>query len=263
MSASGRRLAGACIAAAAAAMLWTGAPARSAAAEQAETIARVKASVVVVGTFQATRNPRFRFRGTGFAVGDGTLVATNAHVVPVVDSEKFETLTVLVRREDGRIAQFPATQVADDPDHDVALLRFKGPPLAPLQLGDSARVREGEFYLFTGFPIGEVLGAFPVTHRAMISAVAPVAIPSVRASRLDPQLVRRLKGEPFEIFQLDGTAYPGNSGSPLYDAGTGAVVGVLNMVFVKRTKEAALEDPSGISYAIPARHVAELLRGVR
>ena len=47
-----------------------------------EALARVKPSVVAVGTFQKMRNPRFIFRGTGFAVDDGTLIATAAHVVP-------------------------------------------------------------------------------------------------------------------------------------------------------------------------------------
>jgi S1-C subfamily serine protease len=97
----------------------------------------------------------------------------------------------------------------------------------------------------------------------MVSAVAPVAIPSARANLLDPQLIRRLTGGAFEIFQLDATAYPGNSGSPLYDPDSGAVVGVINMVFVKGTKEAALTNPSGISYAIPSRHIADLLKSVR
>jgi len=124
-------------------------------------------------------------------------------------------------------------------------------------------VREGRIYLFTGYPLGEALGAYPVTHRAMIAAVAPVAIPSARANQLDPQMIRRLTGGSFEIFQLDATAYPGNSGSPLYDPESGAVVGVINMVFVKGTKENALTHPSGISYAIPSRHIAELLKTVR
>ena len=47
-----------------------------------EALARVKPSVVAVGTFEKLRNPSFVFRGTGFAVEDGTLIATNANVVP-------------------------------------------------------------------------------------------------------------------------------------------------------------------------------------
>jgi len=69
--------------------------------------------------------------------------------------------------------------------------------------------------------------------------------------QLTPELIKRLKAS-YEIFQLDATAYPGNSGSPLYEEQTGQVIGVINSVFVKRTKEAAIENPSGIAYAIPS-----------
>jgi S1-C subfamily serine protease len=62
------------------------------------------------------------------------------------------------------------------------------------------------------------------------------------------------------IYQLDITAYPGNSGSPLYDAQSGEVVGILNKVFVKESKETVLEKPSGISYAIPVKYLLELAK---
>jgi S1-C subfamily serine protease len=62
------------------------------------------------------------------------------------------------------------------------------------------------------------------------------------------------------IFQLDGTAYPGNSGSPVYDASTGKVLGVINAVFVKGLKETAITAPSGITYAIPSNYVRDLLQ---
>jgi len=41
------------------------------------------------------------------------------------------------------------------------------------------------------------------------------------------------------------------------------VVGVVNSVFVKGSKESALERPSGISYAIPVTHVYDLLLKAR
>jgi len=185
-------------------------------------------------------------------------------VIPLtLDTEQRETLMVLTRVSASKVAQRQAARVAADPGHDLALLRVAGPRFVPLQLGDAGQVREGAIYLFTGYPLGEALGAYPVTHRAMISAVAPVAIPMAHADKLDPQLIRRLSSGAFQIFQLDATAYPGNSGSPLYDPESGAVVGIINMVFVKGTKEAALTDPSGISYAIPVRHLADLLTTVR
>ncbi len=64
-------------------------------------------------------------------------------------------------------------------------------------------------------------------------------------------MIGQLQKPRYAVFQLDGTAYPGSSGSPLYDPETGLVYGVINMVFVKGTKEAALSNPSGITYAIP------------
>ena len=233
-----------------------------ASAQVSATIERVKASVVGVGTFQKTRAPAFRFLGTGFAVGDGATIVTNAHVLPqTVDAEKGDAIMVLIPGSNREVQLRPATRGADDPAHDLALLRIAGPALPALPIRDSEGVREGESILFTGYPIGAVLGPFPATHRGMISAITPIAIPAAHSSQLKPDLVRRLGSGPFPVFQLDATAYPGNSGSPVYDAATGEVIGVINMVFVKGTKEAALTQPSGITYAIPSRYLIELLKG--
>ena len=77
-------------------------PAGAWAADAVDTIARVKGSVVGVGTFERTRAPPFQFRGTGFAVGDGSVVVTNAHVLPAtVDPSRGETLAILVASPDG------------------------------------------------------------------------------------------------------------------------------------------------------------------
>lgn len=233
------------------------APAQSA---YVAAIEQVKPSIVAVGTFERLRNPEFRFLGTGFAVGDGSLVATNEHVVAgVLDSEHNETIAIALRTSDRRVEVRAARKLASEPSADLVLLKIDGPPLPPLRIGDSERVREGEIFLFTGFPIGPVLGLFPVTNRAMISAVTPIVIPAAHANQLNARSIRRLASGPYPVFQLDGTAYPGNSGSPLYDPRSREVVGVVNMVFVKGTKEAALTNPSGISYAIPARKLRELL----
>ena len=229
-----------------------------------ETIARVKASIVAVGTFDRLRNPQFTFSGTGFAVGDGLSVATNAHVLPKeLDSQRNETLAIAVPAADGMVQVRPARRAAIDPPHDLALLAIQGTPLPPLSLGESSRVREGEMYLLTGFPIGTILGMRPVTHRSMIASITPIAIPAARSTQLDARTVRRLAEGTFFVFQLDGTAYPGNSGSPVYHPESGAVIGIVNSVFVKGTKEAALSAPSGITYAIPAQKLKELLERTR
>src|ERR1700680_896509 len=67
------------------------------------TIERVKGSVVAIGTFQQTRAAAFQFRATGLAGGGGSVIATNAHALPVtLDSEHKETLVVLIPAEDRR-----------------------------------------------------------------------------------------------------------------------------------------------------------------
>jgi len=128
-----------------------------------------------------------------------------------------------------------------------------------LKLGNVSAVREGQLYAFTGYPIGMVLGLYPVTHRGIISAISPVAIPMIRSNKLNEKLLKRLH-DPYPVFQLDATAYPGNSGSPLYDPDSGDVLGVINKVFIQESKENAISKPSGITYAIPVNHVENILR---
>jgi S1-C subfamily serine protease len=224
------------------------------------TIDRVKLGVVAVGTYDRTRSPSFAFRGTGFAVGDGTLIATNAHVLaaPLADARR-EVFGVLVGQGEGLVRFRQARQVASDASTDLALLRLDGEPLPPLKLGNSDEVREGQSVLFTGFPIGDVLGPYLATHRGMVSAISPIAIPQARSKDLEARLVHQLDAGAFPVFQLDATAYPGNSGSPLYSVDTGQVIGVINMVLIKGSREALLAQPSGITFAIPARHLQALM----
>lgn len=225
-----------------------------------DTIDRIKPSMVAVGTLQATRSPAFAFRGSGFVVGDGNLVATNAHVVPeLLDGEVKETLVVALPGSDGQPQTRSATSLAIDAAHDIALLRISGAPLPALRLRSAGTVREGDAVAFTGFPLGAVLGLVPVTHRATISAVTPVAIPGSNSQQLNEKAIRRLRTGPFMVYQLDATAYPGNSGSALYDIGSGEVIGIVNMVFVKGSKEAAISQPSGISFAMPVRYLVDLM----
>ncbi len=250
-----RRMLGAVLAATAAALLPV-----PAAADLADALPRIKPSVVAVGTYQRSRNPAFRFFGTGFVVGDGRLVATNAHVVPeALAEEKMEALAIAVPGE-GQSVVHKVVLLARDKERDLAVLRLEGAAaLPPLSLEDGEEVREGQSVAFTGFPIGGALGLFHVTHRGIISAITPIGIPQARGRELSATLIRRLANDPFSVYQLDATAYPGNSGSPLFDPESGRVLGVLNMVFVKSTKENILSDPSGIAYAIPARYLRAML----
>jgi serine protease Do len=229
-------------------------------ADLATVIAANKPSVVAIGTFSATDSPRFTFRGTGFVVGGGTSVITNFHVLPPeTDSTTGRQLMVQVVRGPNNLEGRPARVVATDRTHDLALLRIDGAPLPALPLGDAEPVPEGTAVAFTGFPIGGVLGYSHVTHRGIVASVTRIALPAATSQQLSARALAELRNGAFEIYQLDATAYPGNSGGPVYDVMTGRVIGVINMVLVRGTRESALTNPTGISYAIPVRFVRELL----
>lgn len=229
-------------------------------ADVRDVIARLKLSVVIVGTFRPTDNPRFRLRGTGFVAGSGNTVVTNVHVLPeAAEPQEGMQLVVQVRGADQSLAMRQAVVLEVDRVHDLAVLRIDGAPIAPLAIGDSQAVREGQSVAFMGFPIGGILGFSPVTHRGMVSSITPAVMPAPTARQLSEATIRAGRAGSFDIFQLDGTAYPGNSGGPLFDPDTGAVLGVVNMVLLRGTREGALSQPSGISYAIPSKFVTELL----
>jgi serine protease Do len=223
-----------------------------------EIVAKVKPSVVGVGLYDALGAQMHQLQGTGFVFGDGTLVATNYHVIDKeLDPQKVQYHIVFIGT--GRNPKIAKVEIiARDREHDLAILKLPS-PLTPLKLSSPNYVEDGTDVLLTGFPIGAVLGLYPATHRGIIAATTPDVIPSAHSSQLSINMLKRLEGK-FMIYQLDITAYPGNSGSPLYSAENGEVLGILNKVFVKESKETVLEKPSGISYAIPIKYLVELAK---
>lgn len=228
-----------------------------------DVIDQVRPSIVGIGTIYPPRQPNRKgdpvtYRATGFVVGNGRQVITNAHVIPeTLDTDNNQSLAIFSGRG-AKARGYNAKVVRLDKDHDLALLEFQGPALPALRLGNSDKVREGQSVAFTGFPIGMVLGLYPVTHRGMVAAITPMARPVENARTINAAQMKRLR-KMFHAFQLDATAYPGNSGSPVYEPDTGRVVGVINSVIVKESRESVLQKPSGISYAIPVKYVALLL----
>ncbi|WP_347888576.1 serine protease [Nitrosomonas europaea] len=229
-------------------------------ADLVKTVERIKPAIVGIGSFQKLHSPPVNFLGTGFVVEDGLHAITNAHVISDLSSNTSKGSLIIMTGKGEKPELRNATIIALDKEHDLALLRFEGTALPAMKLGDAGTIKEGKLLAFTGFPIGMVLGFYPVTHRATISSITPVILPAQNARQLDAAKIRQLQKSAYKIFQLDGTAYPGNSGSPLYDPDTGEVYGVVNMVFIKGKKESILSDPSGISYAIPANYVIDLLK---
>lgn len=225
-----------------------------------QLIERSKPGVVLVGTHAATDSPRFGFRGSGFVVEQGRYVVTNAHVLPVAEPGAPVRQLVIQAWQDGRWEPHAVRVVAVARAQDLALLQLEGAALpASLRLGAEDPVREGTEVALMGFPLGGALGYSHVTHRGIVAALTGVTMPQPTAQTLNERAIRQLREGGFDIYQLDALAYPGNSGGPVFDVASGVVIGVVNMVLAKN-REAALSSPTGISYAVPVRHVHALLR---
>jgi len=222
----------------------------------ADLIDTIKPSIVAVGTYYFNDLPKASYLGTGFVIKGGKRLVTNFHVIlPVIEKKKLAYLKIFHR-------SFPNTGLevkiaATDEFHDLAILELEGHVLPALDIGDSSTVREGHAIAFTGYPIGFVLGLNPTTHTGIVSSVAPLIKPSPSARIINGDLIQHLN-TPYDIFQIDATAYPGNSGSPVYTKRSGQVIGVINKVFVRGKKEHALTAPTGITYAIPANFITAL-----
>ena len=224
------------------------------------TIAKIKPGIIAVGTYMVARQQQHRLLGSGFVVAGGNHAVTASHVIPDrLDEGRRETAAVYFPAGGSKARMRKAKVVKRDKTRDLCLLRFEGGGGRSMRLGRDKDVREGDLFAFTGFPILNTLGLHPVTHRGIVSAISPIVIPVASGKHLTRDVLGKLD-RPYDTFQLDATAYPGNSGSPLYRIDTGEVVGVINSVAVKKTKEMGVANPSGISYAIPVSHVRNLLK---
>ncbi len=165
--------------------------------------------------------PERRSSGSGFIVDPEGVIVTNAHVVEGAS-------TAQVRLFDGR--RFTARVVGRDDRVDLALLRIEGARGLPtLPLGDSNRLRVGEFVLALGHPFGlEHTVSFGIVSRK--GAPLTVAAPG------------------FDFIQTDAAINPGNSGGPLINM-AGEVIGVNSM---------AARNGS-IGFAIPSNLVQMLV----
>ena len=197
------------------AQLWREAPTVAAAPELtrfndllADLADRLKPALVHVRVRRGASTPKDedapgeprRSTGSGFIIEPNGLIVTNAHVVEHAE-------WIQVRLADGR--RFNGRTVGLDSRVDLALVRIDAEGLPVLPLGDSNRMRVGEFVLALGHPFGlEQSVSFGIVSRK--GAPLTVAAPG------------------FDFIQTDAAINPGNSGGPLVNM-AGQVIGVNSM----------------------------------
>jgi S1-C subfamily serine protease len=221
-----------------------------------EVIKRLKPAVVGIATVNPVSKPPVRLYGTGFIYNPKGYAITAEHIIKAVEKEgQLADLHAFFSRE-GKFYNIKASVVTDMERYDVAIIKLEGENFPSLTLGDSSRVEEGQNVALCGFPFGTILGLYPATHQGIISSINPAILPVKSTAELDNQKLMALR-TPFNIFQLDCTAFPGDSGSPLFYPENGEVVGMVNSAFIARTKQG--DFSTGISYAIPINLIKEEL----
>ncbi len=168
--------------------------------------------------------------GSGFILSEDGYIVTNAHVIEGASK-------VFVRLSDGR--ELVADVVGIDDIGDIALLKVDADELPPVSLGDSDKVRPGQWALAIGSPYG-----FDQTVTAGV------------ISGLGRHLPGRSNQPYVPFIQSDVAINPGNSGGPLFNT-RGQVVGINAQIF---TESGAF---NGISFAIPINYVVDVIRQIK
>jgi Do/DeqQ family serine protease len=167
--------------------------------------------------------------GSGFIIDGEGRILTNNHVVR-------DASDITVTLNDKRV--FKAKVVGTDPETDIAVIKIEGNDLPSLPLGDSDRLRVGDWAIAMGNPLGELRGSVTV---GIISAQGRSNL-NIWGGTPSYQ----------DFIQTDASINFGNSGGPLCNI-RGEAIGINTAI-----------NPSGqgIGFAIPinlAKHVAEQL----
>ena len=173
-----------------------------------DVVAATTPSVVTVTSQIQTLSPfgssQGRAIGTGFVVRSDGYILTNHHVVADASS-------VSVTLADGDV--HPATVVAQDEQHDLAVLKIDANGLPASTLGDSNDVQIGETVVAIGFALD--LSGGPTVTSGIVSSLD---------RSIDVQDSTRVRSYR-DLLQTDAALNHGNSGGPLLTL-DGRVIGV-------------------------------------
>jgi serine protease Do len=168
--------------------------------------------------------------GSGVIVSAEGYILTNNHVVGDADE-------VEVTLPDGR--EHRAKVVGADPLSDLAVIQIKVPDLKPAKLGDSSRLKVGEWVVAAGNPFG----LSNTITAGIVSAKGRANMPNMRIAEYE------------DFIQTDAAINPGNSGGPLVDL-RGEVVGI-NTAIASRTG-----SNNGVGFAIPINMAKSIMKNL-
>lgn len=167
--------------------------------------------------------------GSGFVVSKDGLIITNKHVVSA--EGKYKVIT-----NDNK--EYEVKEISKDPSNDIAVLKIEVNDLTPIELGDSANLKVGQFVI----AIGTALGEF--RHTVTTGVVSGLGR-GITTGGTFSGYVEKLD----DVIQTDAAINPGNSGGPLLNS-AGQVIGI---------NVAIAQGAQNIGFAIPINTVKEAL----
>lgn len=175
--------------------------------------------------FYYDRTPQYQTGiGTGFIITDDGYILTNQHVI-----ENAVSVTVQLN---GQSEELPAQVIGHDRELDLAVLKISGSNYPFLKLGDSDKMRVGEWVVAIGQPYG-------LDHTVTTGVISAKGRPINIEDRQYKNLI-----------QTDAAINPGNSGGPLLNL-KGEVIAI---------NTAVNSTAQGIGFAIPTATVSEVLQ---
>jgi serine protease Do len=184
---------------------------------------------VIRETYERGLKQKQQVSGSGVIISPDGYVVTNYHVA----EKATEIKCVLFDEKEVRV-----TLVGTDQDTDVALLKLELPreelPVPYASFGDSSLVREGDFVMTMGCPLG-------LTRSVSFGIIS------------NPKQYLGDEWCKYNIwFQTDAAINPGNSGGPLVDV-NGQVIGINTLKF---------RGADNVGFAIPANIVKEAVEKI-
>ncbi|OGD09671.1 hypothetical protein A2397_03215 [Candidatus Amesbacteria bacterium RIFOXYB1_FULL_44_23] len=168
--------------------------------------------------------------GSGFVISSDGLIVTNKHVVSDT-SAKYRVIT----KDD---KTYDVQKIYRDPANDLAILKVEVNGLTEVEMGDSSKLRVGQFVV----AIGTALGEF--RHTVTTGVVSGLGR-GISAGSPFEGMVERLDN----VIQTDAAINPGNSGGPLLNS-VGQVIGV---------NTAVSGEGQNIGFAIPINVIKDAI----
>ena len=199
----------------------------------ADVVAMVKPSVVAINVKVSGydifgRPAEGDGAGSGWIISSDGLIVTNNHVVDGATS-------IMVTFNDGSSLPVDLKNVKADALSDLAVLKVNATGLPALKIGDSTKLREGDWVVAIGNSLGE---GIRVTQ----------GIVSRKNVSMQADNGQTLQG----LIETDATINPGNSGGPLVNM-AGEVIGITNAKQVATGVE-------NVGYAISSNEASPLIQ---